>query len=371
MAARAADARILGGALRAVLGLLLAGALLALLLRGSDTAQIAGAIRGADLGWLAAAQLALWSSYLARVQRWTYVVRAVQPAPWRSLLSATQIGVLVNFTVPARLGEVVRAVVLSRLERIPLARSLALVALDRVNDVIGLLAVLLVAALALARDAGATLAPGSFGNAAPIEISGALLRGAGLVLGAAVLASGLVLAAVHLRRDAVLRLVRAVPGRAWSALGERLARLLEGFAEGLQVLRSSAGLARAIGWSLASWGADVLATLALLAAFDVAFPWYAPFVVLSLVAVAILVPLTPAAVGQFHVPAVAGMLLAVPGLEPDRAKAVAIVDHLSTLVPIAALGVYCLLRERLGLLDVVRRGAGAARGGTVEARSGS
>ena len=43
---------------------------------------------------------------------------------------------------------------------------------------------------------------------------------------------------------------------------------------------------------------------------------------------------------------------------------------LSTLVPIAALGLYCLFRERLGWLDIVRRGAGAAQGEVVEARSG-
>jgi uncharacterized membrane protein YbhN (UPF0104 family) len=356
--------------LRAILGLLLAVALLALLLRGTDVGDLLRAIRGADLGWLAAAQLALWASYFARVQRWIYVVRAVHPAPWRSLFSATQIGVLVNFTVPARLGEVVRAVVLSRLERIPVARSIALVALDRVNDVIGLLTVLGVAALALARDAGGTFAPGTFGNTAPIAISGALLRGAGFALALGVLATSFLLGVLYVRREPVLRLVRGAFGGTWPALGERLARLLEGFAEGLHVFRSGADLAYALAWSLASWGADVLATAAVLAAFDVAFPWYAPFVVLSLVAVAILVPLTPAAVGQFHVPAVAGLLLAVPGLEPARAKAVAIVDHLSTLVPILALGLYCLFRERLGLLDVVRRGAGAAQGEVVEARSG-
>jgi hypothetical protein len=359
----------MGGALRAILGGLLAVGLLVLLLRGSDPAEIARAIRGADLGWLAVAQLALWASFFTRVQRWSYVVRAVQPAPWRSLLSATQIGLLVNFTVPARLGEVVRALVLSRLAQIPVARSLAMVALDRVNDVIGLLAVLLLAALAVAHDATASFAPGSFGNREPVAISGALVRAAAIVLAAGVLAACLGLVLLYVGRERVVRRVRATLALASATLAARVGRLLEGFAEGLRVFRSGAGLARAILWSLASWGADLVATAAVLAALDVAFPWYAPFVMLSFVAVAILVPLTPGLVGQFHVPAVAGLLLAVPELAPARAKAVAIVDHLSTLVPIAGLGLFCLLRERLGLLDLLRRSASAAPADVAEART--
>jgi hypothetical protein len=71
------------------------------------------------------------------------------------------------------------------------------------------------------------------------------------------------------------------------------------------------------------------------------------------------VPLTPGTVGQFHLPAVAGLLFAVPGIGPDRAKAVAIVDHAATLLPVVVLGVFCLLRERLGFRRLLREGAHA------------
>jgi len=346
------------GILRGIIGLLVAGVLLWLLFRRTDWSELVGALRDVRLAWVGAAQLLLWAGLLARVQRWTYVVRAVHPASYRSMLAASQIGMLVNFSVPARMGELVRAWVLSRLAGIPLARSLAMVALDRVNDVIGLLAVLFLAAVGLARDIDVELPPGSFGNSEAFVVSSGLVRPVAWTLAIAVLACVLLLVGLYVRRDQVLRPVRAVLAPASSALAERVAYLLASFSEGLHVFRSRGDLARAILWSLLGWGADLVGLAAIFVAFDLDFPWYAPCVTLAFVAVAILVPLTPGTVGQFHLPAVAGLLLSAPDVEPARAKAVAIVDHLSMLVPVTALGLYCLLRERLGLLEVVRRSLG-------------
>ena len=346
------------GTLRGIFGLLVAVVLLWLLFRGTDWSELGGSLRGANLAWLGVAQILVWASAFTRVQRWSYVVRAAHSASYRSLLAATQIGVLVNFTIPARAGELVRSWVLSRLATIPLARSLAMVVLDRVNDVVGLLPVLLLAALALTGDADVALPAGSFGNSEAFVVSSSIVRPVAWTLASAVLASVLLLVGLHTRRDEVLPRVRAVLSLVSTALAERAVGLLASFAEGLHVFRSRGDLARAIVWSLVSWGADLASTAAILVAFDLDFPWYAPCVMLSFVAVAILVPLTPGTVGQFHLPAVAGLLLSAPGVEPARAKAVAIVDHLSMLVPVTALGLYCLLRERLGLLEVVRRSLG-------------
>jgi hypothetical protein len=101
----------------------------------------------------------------------------------------------------------------------------------------------------------------------------------------------------------------------------------------------------------------------------VAFPWHAPFVVLALVATAIVVPVTPGLVGQFHVPAVVGLLLSIPELDATRAKAIAVVDHLSTLVPAVVAGLWCLSRERLGLGQVLRAEASGTGAGTAGAGS--
>jgi len=49
---------------------------------------------------------------------------------------------------------------------------------------------------------------------------------------------------------------------------------------------------------------------------------------------------------------VAGLLMTVPATDPTAAKAVAIVAHLLATLPIAVLGVYSILLERLRLTDL-------------------
>jgi uncharacterized membrane protein YbhN (UPF0104 family) len=346
---------------RAALALAVAAGLLALLFQGTDWAALGQALRDMDLGWLLLAQVLLWASFFTRAQRWSYVVRAVHPASFRHLLSATQIGFLINFTVPARLGELARATVLSRLTGLAVPRSLAMVALDRVNDVIGLLPVLAVGSLALAAEARVELPVGSFGNTEPIRLSASLVRPAAWGVVAAVGIAGLGLVVLYAQRDRVLKAVRRGLGFLPAALLGRIEALLVGFADGLHVFRSRSDLLRAILWSFATWAADVASLAAVLVASDVSAPWTTPFLMLGLIAVAIAVPITPGTVGQFHLPAVAGLLLAAPDVDPARAKAVAIVDHASTLVPIAALGIFSLVRERLGWTEVIR-GSEASRG---------
>jgi uncharacterized membrane protein YbhN (UPF0104 family) len=342
---------------RGILGVAVACLLLWLVFRGTDAAQLGHALRRVHLGWLLLAQALLWAACFARVQRWSYVVRAVQPASFRSLLSATQIGLLVNFAVPARLGEVARAFVLSRLVRLPVARAMGMVALDRVNDVVGLLAVVGVAAAAVASNARVEIPAGAFGNRDAWVVSSELVRpaavGLALLVGAAL--AGLVF--LYQQQDRVIRWVHVALGRLSAPLAERTERILTGFAEGLHVFRSRSDLGRSLLWSLGTWGADVASLAATLVAFDVAFPWHAPFLMLALIGVAVAVPVTPGVVGQFHLPAVAGLLLAAPSVAPAEAKAVAIVDHLATLVPIAVLGLHALAREQIGLGDLLRRSA--------------
>lgn len=340
--------------MRAAAGLAIAGLLLWLVFRSTEWGEVAAAIQGADVAWLLAAQALLFGACVARAWRWRYVVRAVHPASFRALFSATQIGLLANFSVPARVGELVRATVFARLSGVSLSRSLALVTLDRVNDVVGLLPVVLIAGFALAADAQVVLPAGALGNSEPLTVSAALVLPAAALLGAAALGAGLALAALFVWREAALRAARSLLTPVPAALAKRILHVLSGFAEGLHVFRSRGDLLRAVGWSLVCWGLDVAAVAALLPAFGIDLQWRAPFVVLALVSMAIVVPLTPGVVGQFHLPVVVGLLLTIPELSAERAKAIAIVDHVVTLLPIAALGVFSLLRERLGLRDLLR-----------------
>jgi uncharacterized protein (TIRG00374 family) len=342
-------------ATRGIFGLVLAAGLLWLLSRGTDWGEFRAAVRGVDWGWLMAAQAVAWASYFARIQRWAYVVRAAQPASFRHLLSATQIGFLVNFTVPARIGELVRAYLLSRFTGQTLPRSISMVAVDRVNDLTGLFAVMVIAVLTYDVNQDLEIAAGALGNTTPIEISSAVIRPATFTVFGLFVAAAAVLMFLHWRQSLMIRLTRTAFGWVSAGLAERLSEILRNFAEGLHIFRSRSDLAKAVFWSLLTWLANALSLTAIMLAFGLSSPWATSFLMLAFIAVSVSVPLAPGMVGQYHLPVVAALLLSYPGLEPAHAKAVAVVAHLSALVPITGLGFFCLQREGLGLLKVVRQ----------------
>jgi len=84
----------------------------------------------------------------------------------------------------------------------------------------------------------------------------------------------------------------------------------------------------------------------LLRAFSFQTPWYAPFLIQTLLAIAVSVPVAPGAVGQFHAPFVVGILMLAGNATPDEAKAAAIAAHLINMIPLFITGIACFLIDR-------------------------
>ena len=96
-----------------------------------------------------------------------------------------------------------------------------------------------------------------------------------------------------------------------------------------------------------------LSLAVLLNAFHLDFPWYAPLLMLSMLGVFTSVTVTPGLVGQYHIPVVASLLMVIPNIDSDEAKAVAIVAHLVALIPPATLGIFSMIREKLHITDLI------------------
>ena len=345
----------------AAVGLILGVALVWVLFRDTNWDEVGASIRGISVAWLALAHVPLLLTFPFRVQRWSYIVRAAQPVSFRNLFSATQVGFLANFVLPGRAGEAIRALILTRLTEIKFSKSLAFVALDRVTDLFGLITVIGVSILAFHPKDGVTIPPETFGTSGPITFTNNQYQMGAIGAGAFLLAILATFVLLYVRRSFVLKVERAVLGVASRKLAEYVAGMLEQFADGLHVFRSPGDMAKAIAWSLMTWGMSMLSMVCLLEAFHIDYPWYAPFVIQALLAVAISAPNTPGFVGQFHVPIVVALVMTVPSLGADAAKAYAIVLHLMQLPPVLILGVYCLMRERMGLLQLRSEGEELSR----------
>jgi uncharacterized membrane protein YbhN (UPF0104 family) len=339
-------------ALQAIAGVLVAVLLMWLLLRGVSLEELRGSLGKMRWGWLFLAQIPIWVSFFLRIQRWSYVVRAVHPATFRSMFSATQLAFLVNFTIGMRLGELVRPLVLSRLTRMTFAKAMAVNALDRVNDLIGLMMVMLIGVIAFRPDHDIVLPQGTFGLKEPLTIPKSIVVTGGE--GSAVFLLGVLamLILIYLNKSLVLRMTNAVVGVISKKLAAFACHLVEQFAEGLQVFRNAGDMAKSIGFGLLTWGCFLLSYVLLFKVFGLETRWYAAFIVQILLAFFVSAPGVPGMVGQFHMPIVVGMLMAIPSATLPDCIALAIVAHLSNMVPITIMGAYAISVEGLSLAEL-------------------
>ncbi len=331
--------------LRILLGCAAAAVLVWIAFRGTDWTAVGEILRRAQLRWILLSLLFVLGSHLLRARRWTAIIRATRPITYRTALSVAQIGVLFNISLPMRLGEGVRAWLLSRWTGARLSTSVGLLALDRVSDLLGFLLVASIALAAFPAGRDVVVPAGALNNPEPWVLSGALLGP--LVLGAT-LASTAALAlllALYTARSWVVDLV----GR-WSWLPDgirsRLLSAAQGFAAGMGVFRSRRQMIVSTLLSFAAWLSAVASLSCLTKAFGVEAPWYVPFVMQTMIALFVTAPVAPGLLGQFHLAVIAALLISVPGIDLTQARATAIGIHASTVLPVAALGLLCLVLER-------------------------
>lgn len=338
--------------LRLLLGVVVSLLLVWLLFGKTDWGKVRTAIRGVDYGWLLLSQIFAFSSYFLRAKRWSYIVNAVHPVSYRTLFSATQIGFLSNYVIPARLGEAVRALVLTRLTGIPLSQSLVFMTLDRLSDVFVLTFFVLVTLFVTAGLEDITIPSGFWNNRDAISISENTVRTAAYSGLAVFLVILVILIVMYTQRKSILELTRKGTKKSPRHPLKKLRSLFSSITEGMSILSSISDVTKTIVFSLLVWAMHVLATAAILKGFHIDFPWYAPFVLITLTAFFISFPFTPGLIGQYHIAIILGLLMIAPQIASDQAKAVAIVAHILNMIPIAALGLICLYREHLKLTDV-------------------
>ncbi len=340
-----------GRVLRVAISFALAGGLLWLFARNLDFAKVGAALRAAHPGWLAASVALSLLGIPIRSWRWTRLVLHVGKVSQLEAFSATCIGFAATTLLPARAGEIVRPVALSRTSRLPLPPLLASIALERLIDLVSIVALFVVYALG-------GWAPSGVGGEAGSNFS--LLRRSALLAGAGTATVLVLLALLSSRpalRDRLMSpFLRLLPG----SLGEKVGSLLRSFLDGFGSLRTAHSTGAVALSSAALWLLISLQIYAGLLAFDLRFAFPVSFFVLTWGVLGLAIP-TPGGVGGYHA-AVAYGLTAFYGVAPATAAAVAIAQHAIGFVPITILG--------LGFLAAGGLTLGSLKGETAAAGEG-
>ena len=311
----------------AILGMVVSAGVIYWLAVTLDLRQVLSALKGIHAGWVAAGMLAVFLTMGARALRW-HALLGLSYATRQETLRVLVLGQVLNLILPARLGDLARVYLIARAGCPSQAQALGSVALEKLLDVLLLVALALLLSFWHPLPAWITV---------PARVT-ALLSG--------ILLAGL-LALLLLRRhlvaagDRLWRLIGLAGGRPGAALGW-LCRHSARFLDALDALRNRRILVAAAGWSLIVWLLGALTNLILLKAFAMPASMGVALLLLVVVQTGVAVPSLPGRIGVFE-----GLCLAVLTLfQVDAPLAVSygLVLHAVVLLPPLALGLWWLLR---------------------------
>ena len=319
---------------------------LALLVLFVDRRELWHALRTANYLYLAPAIVLYFIGQWFRALRWQYLLSPIARISAKRLYPVIIIGYMANNVLPARLGELVRAVYLSRREReVSVPASIATLSVERLYDGLTLLAMGAVAAPIL-------LAAGLFSEASLAYRSTAIVLMAGVV-GSFVAALGILTALACSGR--ALNWFIGLTGLLPERFRGMAADIIVGFVEGLGMLNSPGKHATLFVGSLPIWLAEAGVYLIVAYSFNLD-AYFTSFWLLTLAVTLVTVtsnlitaiPASIGGIGAFEVVAQQTLVGLAVGAATAASYSVAV--HLLALwLPVSLAGLVLLLWHNVSL----------------------
>ena len=299
--------------------------------------QIGSAFQAADYRTLPIIWLSLSAFYWLKVIRWKLMLQPLGDyRPIRDLLPSTLTGFAFNNVLPAHLGEFVRIYVFSRESGLARTAVLSSIVLERIFDIIAILAILMVGLFSVQTE-----------NLDPRVVTSAMLFGA-------VVCAGLSVAAVYLLWTAkVVMLVEIILSRLRfipDGLRRKLTDILETGAAGLSSLRSGRLLAGILVTSLFKWLLNGLTIHLSLLAFGIHVSPMVSAIVLGVTAFGVTIPSSPGYFGVIQLCFLLVLKLFVD--DTESVFAASIYYHMCQWVPVTALGMGIFLQAGFRVSDI-------------------
>jgi uncharacterized protein (TIRG00374 family) len=304
------------------IAVLLAGALLYFSLRGLNWQVFWQTLTHLKYGFLPLFLITASINYFFRAVRWHILVSFEKPVRITDVFWANMAGYFGNSLLPARAGELIRAVYLGKLTGISSSLVLATGLVERLMDV---LALVMIGAVSLAMTG----------------ITSTLLQSALYIMSLAGVAGLVFLLLLARFSQSAGRLIEKLP-LLHSTQKSSLRNLLEQFARGIQSLARLRSVIGFVALTALIWLLDglQLVGLAILFGFPLSLP--RALVLLAGLGLSSAIPSTPGYIGVY--PFVARTILGPFGINPETAIAFMLVSQVMGLLVVAVWGGISLWR---------------------------
>lgn len=308
------------------IGLVIIAVTLYIAFQGIQLGEVLNALERLDPLFIPPAIVLFWLSYGSRVFRWQLLFTPYK-LRWSKVLSTLSIGYFLSNITPLRVGDVVRAYLIANIERVPVARALSSVVIERTSD--GLSVVLMLVALL-------PIIP----NIPPQARSG------GIVFGVVGIGAMVAFALISLQREKGIGFLKRWTSRVGFLQRESIWRSLENLIDGFSVLHSPRPVFGLIAWSISVWFVSALLNWLAMRSIGLQLGLEAGLLVSVVTSLAVTVAPTPGQLGVFHL-AAQSALTTVYGVDKAEALAFAFIIHAYVYVWLMVLGTFFIWREGL------------------------
>ncbi len=305
--------------------------------RRIDLRLLLESLQGANYLYLLPIVLIIFVNMALRALRWGYLLRPIKKIGFPNLFAGILIGFMANNVLPVRMGEIVRAYIIGRSERIRKSASFATVVVERLFDgftVMGLL---------LAVLAFINLPPGNFTFKQGLRMGGYLSIA---IYGT----TFIILFIIKKKTRWFLKLTSFLIRPFSSRLTKNGISNILSFKEGLLSMESSKTMLITFLYSLFVWGVFAYAIYLMGRAFGLNLSISASVMVLLAVCLAMMIPSTPGYIGTYHASVAYALLLYNVPLE--KALSLSIVFHATNYIPVTLAGFLYLWRHHLTLKGI-------------------
>jgi uncharacterized protein (TIRG00374 family) len=291
------------------------------LIRTVHPAEVAAAIRGATPGWIALGVLSSIGFIALRSWRWQIILAASVPdARLSDAAAVTAVGFAVNSVSPFKLGELLRIGAIAQRLRIGIGEASATVVLERILDVLALLALAV----------GAALVSGHSSNGARVWGGLAALSGVSV-------AAGIAAYAMVLNRERTMSFAERLAARLPARLRKPVLDAADSILRGLILLRSPGRFIATAFLSLTVWMLPILGLAAYFRSVSGELGPATLFLALTLFVITQAISVTPASVGTFE--GLFVLVLGAFGAGPASVlTAAAVIAHIGGIVALLLVG---------------------------------
>ena len=302
--------------------------------RKIEWSSLGVAFREAKYIYIFPTTLLMFIGYYIRAIRWEVLVSPIKKVSVLNLFSACMIGIMANNVLPARLGEVIRPVMIARKEKIEVSASFATIAIERVFDILGIIVIASLLFFFMQSDPSRNT--DSQAVIHQLEKWSVIMA----FFGICVIVSLFLLSLYPKKAGAVFeRLLFIFPYH----LRDKLVNLLHSFISGLQVFDHKIKLLWVGVLSLILWLINAASIYVLCYSFDIDLSFAGACFVIVCIALAVALPQAPGFIGVFHI--ATQKSLDVFGVDLSSAQSFAILLWAIGVVPVTVAGLLFLWRE--------------------------